>query len=174
MTVADFERLPEPRGSSVSRELHHGELIEVTRPKSLHFSLQRRLRILLEPRMPDHIVDIEIAFRPLPDHEVWAADVAAISQARWNGIPADGWLSGAPELVIEVLSPSNTASEMLDKENICLSNGALEFWLVDPSRKVVRVSRSNGATQIYADGASIPLLSGDSLPVDLIFNHPSA
>lgn len=173
LTVADFERLPEPL-SGIRRELHHGELIEVTRPKAKHFSLQRRLRILLEPRLPGYVVDIEIAFRPRPEYEIWAADVAAASVPRFEAIPEDGWLNGAPELVIEVLSPSNTVSEMLDKEAMCLSSGAREFWLVDPIRGVVRISSTSQPGQTYSSGAAIPLPSGDTLPIDLIFSssHP--
>jgi Uma2 family endonuclease len=39
--------------------------------------------------------------------------------------------SNAPELCIEVLSPSNTNSEMLEKRNLYFEQGALEFWLCD-------------------------------------------
>ncbi len=87
-----------------------------------------------------------------------------------------GWRSrgvaicrGAPDLVIEVLSPSNTASEMLDKEQICLDNGAREFWVVDPIRRQVKVSGSDGRAATYKAGQSIPLLFGGTLLVDLIF-----
>lgn len=40
----------------------------------------------------------------------------------------DDYLRGAPDLIIEVLSPSNTATEICDKEKLCLENGAREFW----------------------------------------------
>jgi Uma2 family endonuclease len=44
-----------------------------------------------------------------PKYEVWAADVAFVSRERWEQGDPDGYLAGAPELVAEVLSPSNTA-----------------------------------------------------------------
>jgi Uma2 family endonuclease len=173
LTVADFERLPEPL-SGVRRELHHGELIEVTRPKLRHYELQIRLVRELSARLPAYFVGMELVFRPRPEHEVWAADVGAVVLPRWESADRDGYLEGAPELVIEVLSPSNTVSEMLDKEAMCLSSGAHEFWLVDPVRRVVRVSSTSQPGQTYASGATIPLPSGDTLAVDLIFSssHP--
>jgi Uma2 family endonuclease len=41
---------------------------------------------------------------------------------------------GASEKFIEVLLPSNTAAEIYDKEQICLANGAQEFWVADSDR----------------------------------------
>ena len=74
----------------------------------------------------------------------------------------------APDIVIEVLSPSNTASEMLDKEQICLENGAREFWVVDPVRRQVKVSGADAHAATYKTGQSIPLFFGGTLPVDSI------
>jgi Uma2 family endonuclease len=58
-----------------------------------------------------------LPFRPLPEHELWAADVAYVSKERWEQIDPEDNLVGAPDLVIEVLSPSNTAAEINDREN---------------------------------------------------------
>ncbi len=84
-------------------------------------------------------------------------------------IQEDGYMEGAPDVVIEVLSPSNTASEMLDREQICLENGAREFWVVDPVRRQVKVSCADGRAATYKAGQSIPLLFGGMLPVDSTF-----
>jgi Uma2 family endonuclease len=78
-------------------------------------------------------------------------------------------MQGAPDIVMEVLSPSNTASEMLDKEQICLENGAREFWVVDPVRRQVKVSGADGHAATYKAGQSVPLWFGGTLPVDSIF-----
>ncbi len=81
-------------------------------------------------------------------------------------------IRGAPDLVIEVLSPSNSASEIYDRENLCLENGAREFWVVDPDRRQVKVSTQDGRTVTYQSGQEIPLqLFGNArMALDAIFD----
>jgi Uma2 family endonuclease len=76
---------------------------------------------------------------------------------------------GAPEIVAEVLSPSNSAAEMPEKERLCLENGCREFWEIDPKRRTVRVSTPDGRSKTYRTGQQIPLLFGGELSLDAIF-----
>ena len=171
MTVEEFRRLPEDSGS-VYHELRHGELATLTRPKLKHSLIQRNLRRLLEAVAPaDSYVDVEVAFRPLPEHELWVADVAYLSTGRFAAADPDDNIRGAPDLVIEVLSPSNTVVEIYDKEQLCLENGAQEFWVVDPERLQVKVSTPDGITTTFRSGQEIPLrvCGGGALKVDDIF-----
>ncbi|MDR0455219.1 MAG: Uma2 family endonuclease [Treponema sp.] len=46
---------------------------------------------------------------------------------------------GAPDLVIEILSPSNTAIEMHRKLNLYLDAGVREYWVIDPEEKLVEI-----------------------------------
>jgi Uma2 family endonuclease len=46
---------------------------------------------------------------------------------------------GAPNLVIEILSPSNTAIEMHRKMGLYQSAGVPEYWVIDPEEKVIEV-----------------------------------
>ena len=46
---------------------------------------------------------------------------------------------GAPDLVVEVLSPGNTGREMKDKYEIYEENGVKEYWLVEPNDRIVLV-----------------------------------
>jgi len=43
--------------------------------------------------------------------------------------------NGAPDLVVEILSPGNTQKEMNDKFNLYESSGVIEYWLVQPEDK---------------------------------------
>jgi len=169
MTVEEFRQLPET--GPFYYELRHGELVQVTRPKLKHHWIQRRLRRLLEgPAGEAGAVETEVAFRALPEHELRVADVAFVSKERWHHGDGEDNVRGAPELVIEVLSPSNTSTELLDKEKLCLENGCLEFWVVDPVRHLVRVSTPEGLAKIYQEGQEIPLrLFSGSLAVKSIF-----
>jgi Uma2 family endonuclease len=110
---------------------------------------------------------MELGFS-VPDHDYRVADLAYVTEKRWT--MAGDYLFGAPELVIEVLSESNTVAEMLDKEKLCLENGSHEFWVVDLDRKQVKVSTPNGHTLTYKAGQEIPLFfaPGDAIAVSAI------
>jgi Uma2 family endonuclease len=165
LTFAEYEQIPNPPGARY--ELHHGELIKMSFPEHRHQKAQWTIRRLLERAMRDGVVKEEMAYRPRPEHECWSADVAYLTNARWNSI--DRWLAGAPDLVVEVLSPSNTATEILDKKETCLQNGSREFWLVDLDHRLVEVSTPDGHTRTYKPGQQLPLFFGGSIAVEDIF-----
>ena len=150
LSVADFSRLPPPPGG-VRQELQHGEVVELPPVKKLHTKLLQRLVRLLEPALfsGEYGVDKEFPFRPAAEYEVWIADVAIFSLALWEQTADDDYFRGVPAIVIEVLSPSNTASEMLDREELCLRRGGQEFWLVDPQRESVKVIRADGFSRMH-------------------------
>jgi len=84
MTVDEFRRFPEDSGP-VYHELRHGEVVAVTRPKLKHSLVQGNLRQLLNMfAEPGSYAEIEVAYRPLPEHELWVADVAYISAERFQ------------------------------------------------------------------------------------------
>lgn len=169
MTVEHYRELPERE--DVILELHNGQLVTLTRPKMPHARLQERLVGLLRPFAEGKgFVAAEVPFRALPEYEIRGADVAFVSQKRWNTEADD--LHGSPELVIEVLSPSNTRAEMREKASLCLGTGAEEFWVVDPKRKQVSVTPRGGSTVLYGMGDRIPpTIFGGELAVDRIFAH---
>jgi Uma2 family endonuclease len=141
MTIAEFDALPDDPEHEY--ELHEGKLVEVTFPIFRHGELQERLHNLLSGVIPPAagIVRVEMGFqiqstaRPTKRR----ADVAFLSQARADAACSMGIVIGAPELVVEVLSPSNTASQVNRYARLCLANGAEEFWTVDPDTATLSV-----------------------------------
>jgi Uma2 family endonuclease len=170
LTVEEFRRLPEDSGP-VYHELRHGEIVPVTRPKLKHHLIHARLRDLLKAMAPaGSFVEYEVAFRALPEHELRVADIAYVREERVKHTDPDDNFVGAPDIVIEVLSPSNTVAEIYDKEKLCLENGAKQFWVIDPDRRQVKVSTPDGRTMTYRTGQEIPLdLLADHLAVNAIF-----
>lgn len=70
--MAQFREMPDTGGSAC--ELHHGQVVAVTRPKARHFELQQRLLELLGPRLKDFgVVRIEYPDRPLAEFKLRAA-----------------------------------------------------------------------------------------------------
>ena len=170
MTVDQFRQLPE--GGECAYELHYGEVVAVTRPKARHWKLQTHLIEVLGPRLKRFgNVGMEMPYRPVAEFDLRAADVALVSRARWEAIDPDDNLRGAPDLVIEVKSPSNTARQLRELVALCLANGALECWIVDTEKKSVTVMTCDGASVVYSSGGSVPLsrFGGGDLPVDEIF-----
>lgn len=156
ITVEEYEQIQDPPGGRY--ELHHGEAVLVTFPLHRHKELQRRLRKLLEAMSEavGYVVDTEFPYRPLPENEVWGADVACVSGERYDAI--DNWLLGSPELVIEVKSPSNTQAEMHDKVMTTLAGaGAVEFWIVDIETRTVMVHAKTSGMHIYAADGVVPV-----------------
>jgi Uma2 family endonuclease len=171
MTFAEFEKLPD----EVCRrhELRHGELVEVPPPIHRHVWLQYQIRELLRALAPKgDIVREEMPFRLMPDYEYWIVDVAYLRRATWDRINPKGYLNCAPELVVEILSPSNTITEMNDRKKTFFKSGCLKFWLVDAVNRQIDVSTPDGVTTTYRTGQDIPLplFGGGSLPVDDIFD----
>jgi Uma2 family endonuclease len=56
---------------------------------------------------------------------------------------------GAPDLVVEILSPSNTAIEMLRKRELYREAGVQEYWVIDPEHKIIVIYRlKNGQYEL--------------------------
>lgn len=65
-------------------------------------------------------------------------------------------ICGAPEIVIEVESPSNTAREFREKADLCVANGSISFWVLYPDLREVTVAYSEGS-RTYREGDVIDL-----------------
>ncbi|MDR1249618.1 MAG: Uma2 family endonuclease [Treponema sp.] len=81
---------------------------------------------------------------------------------------------GAPDLVVEILSPSNFAEEMVRKFNLYMKAGVREYWIVAPSSKTVQsFVLQNGAYTgtVYDSSVSLPsaALEGLSISLDDVF-----
>lgn len=84
---------------------------------------------------------------------------------------------GAPELVIEVLSPSTQRHDQLVKLNLYQRAGVQEYWIVDPENKTVRVMILDGGIlqpyEIYKreDIAKVNVLEGCFIELNKVFSE---
>ena len=77
---------------------------------------------------------------------------------------------GAPDMVVEILSPSTASKDMLLKYHKYLQAGVREYWIVDPDTKIVRVHLlNNGKYESidYMESASIPINVLDGCVIDI-------
>ncbi len=94
-----------------------------------------------------------------------------VSHRRYDQIDPEDNLRGAPELVIEIKSPSNTDRQLRELASLCLANGGSEFWIVDSDDASVTVIHRDGSILRLHSPQSIPLTAfgGDALPIAEIF-----
>ena len=79
----------------------------------------------------------------LPDSSVKMPDVAWVSDDQWSDRDVDdsALLHGAPDLVIEIVSKSDSVATQLGKMTEWMANGALLGWLIDPFQEIVLIYR---------------------------------
>lgn len=105
--------------------------------------------------------------------DVRMPDVSYISKGRAGKLPARGWLSIAPELAVEVVSPTDSASAVHNKALDYLRAGVPLVWVVFPERKTIEAFRSSDpARQVFTEGDTLTaenVLPGFAVPVAEIF-----
>ena len=84
----------------------------------------------------------------------------------------EGFLEVAPDLVVEILSPTDRPDAVRRKVDEYFAAGVRMAWVVDPATRTVRVHRSGGVPRSVAAGEVIAgedVLPGFELPVDEVF-----
>jgi Uma2 family endonuclease len=99
-----------------------------------HGSHGARIAFLLAQQKPKGEVIVECGVQTADGTK--EADVAWLSPARWAEVAEDFSCKIAPEICVEVLSPSNTMKEMLYKKDLYFAAGALEYWLCDKAGRM--------------------------------------
>ena len=158
-------------------ELLGGDLMMVPAPNIKHQRVLGRLHIELARFTREHGVG-EVFVAPcdvvLSDTDVVQPDVLFISRARAHTI-TDENVRGAPDLVIEILSPSTADRDVGYKHHVYSRHGVLEYWIVDPLVETVAVHRQGeGRLQLAGtfgrrDRLGTALLEGLQLDLDDIF-----
>lgn len=172
LTLDEFMVLPD-NGSR--QELVEGELLERPPAGSRHTAVARRIEralICLIEGISRGEVYVEAAYR-LRDEPpvVRVPDVSVLGAGRQ--LPEDEKpFFGAPDLAIEVVSPSDAADDLRAKTAQYLALGVAEVWVVYPKFGQVDVHRLGESVKTFSAGESIPAPPGLgewSLPVDGIF-----
>lgn len=86
---------------------------------------------------------------------VRAAAVAFVRRERIPNPEPLGYAPLAPDLVVEVLSPSDRPGETLAKVGEWLSAGSRLVWVVDPVRRLARVYRADGSETVLQETESL-------------------
>jgi Uma2 family endonuclease len=139
ITIEEFDKLDLPEDREW--ELRHGEVVEMSFPDLYHRDLQLRLAVLLQQAFPNAHVLVEYPFQIEETSDKRSADVALTSLERLQASRAKRALIGAPELVVEVLSPSNSLTELKRDRRVFFSHGMLLYLILDPEDNTIEVFR---------------------------------
>ena len=158
-------------------ELLDGKLMMVPAPNMKHQRVLLRLGYKLEGFTQEHklgTVYVAPCDVVLSDINVVQPDLLWISQAREDRL-TDANIRGAPDLVIEILSPSTAKRDRVDKPELYGRHGVLEYWIVDPVAETIAVHRlRDGRLELAetfgrGDTLRTALLSGLELKIEDVF-----
>jgi Uma2 family endonuclease len=175
LTVEEYANLPY---DDIRTELVRGRVIREPQPAFEHGRLQARIAALLDDHIQKAGLDLVavgtfgVITSELPA-TVRGPDAAVIHRSRLTDLHHAGFLRGAPDLAVEIVSPSNRPAEIADKAAEYLATGARAVWVVYPRSRTVAVHTSTQTTAILCvsdtlDGGYI--LPGLRLSVALLFN----
>jgi Uma2 family endonuclease len=100
------------------------------------------------------------------DFDVLEPDLLYISQARLAQVLTEKNVQGAPDLVVEVGSPSTRRRDEKLKYQVYERFGVSEYWVVDPDLDVVKVHRLVDGR--YVKAQELSLENGDVLTTPLL------
>jgi Uma2 family endonuclease len=164
LTVEEFERLPDEDRYRI--ELVRGMLVREPRPGGEHGVVSSELF----SRLDRHVraaglgrVLMETGFRlPGSPATVRGPDVAFLARERLPAQAPRSFWDVAPDLAVEVISPTDRWTRVQDKAFDYLDAGTREVWVVDPRARRVTVYRSR--TESLVLGVESTLTGGAVLP----------
>jgi Uma2 family endonuclease len=174
MTYDEYCLLPEGRNQY---ELIDGELIVTPSPRREHQEIVGRLYARLLNYVEQnrlgavYVAPLDTIFN---QYTVLQPDILFISNERLPEI-AKEWIEGAPDVVIEVLSPGTIDRDRRRKLAVYSQFGVPEYWIVDPQSRTMELYRHGGGTlrltRAYSQDETFEsaFISGFRIPVKVIF-----
>lgn len=172
VSAAEFDELTEHDERRF--ELIDGEVIEMPPPSIKHqrlvFGLAKRIDLL----KPDGEVFISPIETYLDEYNIPQPDVVWVASDSACKIE-DLRLVGAPDLVVEVLSPGTAKRDKTAKFSLYEKHGCREYWMVDPEMSLIEVWKrgTNGFERqgVYGDGDTFEsaVLGAKTVDVSTVF-----
>ncbi len=174
LTVDEFLRLPEPPDAHY--ELVEGELITVSPAMFLHNRIRDKLLFILMSYLESRKLGTVVSEQPfhLFGNTVRVPDIAFVRAGR--PIDLKKLPQGAPDLAVEVVSPTNTPREIDQRVSDYFSAGCKRVWLVYPEHREVYIHGLAGSSRRRGDELveDSELLPGFSVKVSSLFESEAA
>jgi Uma2 family endonuclease len=143
LTAEEFAAIPD---DEYRYELVAGRVVRMSPPGARHGALATRIATMLDRHISSQRLGVVLTpsgfqLTRRPD-TVREPDVAVVRQERIpaGGVP-EGFWPGPPDLAVEILSPGDRRSDVLEKVDDYLRHGTSMVWVVDPPRQSVTVYR---------------------------------
>lgn len=177
LTVADFESFPDDGNRY---EIMGGMLSVSPAPTLDHQRIALRIAAALELYFDD-VRTGEVFIAPvdveLSNFDVIEPDVVVVLDANAS-IKHKRRIVGAPDIVVEVISPSSAKRDRVRKAALYAINGVREYWLVDPERnmfEVLALRRGNYTALRQPEGfVQSQVLDGFQIELARLFRAPTA
>ncbi|BAF58555.1 Uncharacterized protein conserved in cyanobacteria [Pelotomaculum thermopropionicum SI] len=162
-TYEDYCRLPE----GAPYELIGGKLVMTPSPGKKHQIILKRLLKLLDNYVEDKdagevlCVPRDVCLAPT---EVYQPDILFVAKDRLE-ISAEDKVNGAPDMIAEILSPSNAYYDLRKKFKAYEKYGVREYWIVDPEEASIEVYElADGKFRLAAQKEKSGIVSSVVLP----------
>ncbi len=175
LTSDQFLALPEEfdeHGNRIKDELIGGEVVRMPPASWVHDLIKNQINEILGEFLRSNR---QLGLRSLVeigtqvgDHDAFIPDVSVVQLSHRPKM--ERIFQGAPDLAIEVVSPTDTAKHLKRKVDAYFAGGAKSVWVVYPEAKSVEVLTGNvGRNLTQQDTINDPLLPGFSCPVSAFF-----
>jgi len=138
LTDDDYRLFPE---AGPRFQLIEGGLYMSPSPSRYHQAIARNITYLLMKHLERNPIG-EVFQAPLDvylgRHDVFQPDILFVSCGR-KGILAEDGVHGAPDAVVEILSPATARLDRESKLKVYARSGVREMWIVDPNSKTISV-----------------------------------
>ena len=138
LTYDDYVELP---NDGKRYEILAGELAVTPAPNLKHQISSANVFKIVSRHVDDNKLGITL-YAPidliLESTSVLQPDLLFVSQARWN-ILTDKGIVGAPDLVVEILSPTTTRNDRVTKAQIYARHKVPAYWIVDPEQESIEI-----------------------------------
>jgi Uma2 family endonuclease len=161
LTLDEFLKLPETEPAS---EFTNGEIIQKPMPQGEHSLLQGELCEIINQAAKSQ--KIAYAFPELRCTFANNSIVPDVAVFRWQRIPVEpsGRIANRfeihPDWAIEILSPDQRPTKVLEKLLHCSQHGTELGWLIDPEEESILIVFPNQRIELLRGPAVLPILSG--------------
>ena len=177
LTYDDFLLFPD---DGMRHELIDGEHYVTPSPILRHQAISGRLHLAIGGWLRDHPSG-QIFYAPLDvilsRFDVVEPDLLYVSNERATDLLSGNWVTGAPDLVVEIGSPGTRRRDETIKRRLYEGSNVVEYWVVDPEVDGIRVYRRSGdrfgrVVELSAHAGDVlttPLLPGLEIPLADVF-----